>query len=140
MTPRHPIASRVRPATGVLSSLRGSRDGTAAVEFALIAIPLFLFLFGVLEMGRVLWLQNALHYSVEEASRCAAVDAANCGTSNQVTSYAASRSGANLPSSVFTYDGAAGCGKQVTATYPVNLVIPFVNLSVTLTSSSCYPS
>jgi len=121
------------------TALWRSRDGSAAVEFALVSIPLLMTVFGIIEMGNALWLQNALHYSVEEASRCAAVNATTCGNATQVTSYAAARSGANLSSSVFTYNAAAACGKQVTASYPMQLSIPFIAVSVTLTSSSCYP-
>lgn len=136
-----PIITAISPGVGSRRfAVVRSRNGTAAIEFALMAIPLFLFIFGIIEVGRALWLQNALHYSVEEASRCAAVNTATCGSSNQVQSYAAGRSGATFANSVFTYNGAAACGKQVTASYPMTLVIPFVTVSFTLTSSSCYPT
>jgi Flp pilus assembly protein TadG len=125
-----------------LRSLPRCRRGTAAVEFALVAIPLFMFLFGIIEMGRVLWLQNALHYSVEEASRCAAVDSTSCGNASQIESFAASRSGYTFSNSVFS-DPAPSCTGGsccVSGSYTMNLVIPFVTLAPTLSSSSCFPT
>ena len=63
---------RARPTLelGVLLRAVGkSRRGHAAVELALMASPLFVFIFGIMEMGRTMWLQNALDYSVAEAAR-----------------------------------------------------------------------
>jgi Flp pilus assembly protein TadG len=108
------------------------------VEFALIATPLLLMLFGTVEVGRMLWLQNALNYSVDAAARCASIDANNCATSDQIKSYAASSAGASLTTSVFTWSKAA-CGNQVSASYPMSLAIPFAPISITLAAQSCYP-
>ena len=123
-----------------LVALRRSCGGSTMVEFGLMAVPLLMTVFGIIELGNALWLQNALHYSVEEASRCAAVNTTTCSNATQVKAYAAGRSGAHFSTSVFTYNSAAACGKQVTASYPLQLAIPFVSISVTLTSSSCYPT
>jgi hypothetical protein len=54
-----------------------------------------------------------------------------------VTTYAASQSGAPVTASNFTYSS-VGCGCQVTASYSMGLVIPWTNLSVNLSSQSCY--
>jgi len=118
-------------------------DGNAAVEFALISPALFGFLVGVLVLGFLLWIQNALNYSVAEAARCAANNPTNCGTSDQIKTYAAGISGAGLSASVFTYTAPAtgNCGYQVTARYQINLSIPLVHISnPTLTASACYPN
>jgi hypothetical protein len=32
------------------------------------------------------------------------------------------------------------CGNQVSANYPMALMVPFLTLSVTLTAQACYPS
>lgn len=86
----------------------------------------------------MLWTLNALHYSVEEAARCASINTVTCATAGQIQTFAASSSGAGLASSVFTAS-VAGCGNQVSATYPMRLYVPFVDFSMTLTASSCYP-
>jgi Flp pilus assembly protein TadG len=116
------------------------RDGNAAVEFALIAPALFGFLIGIMFFGVALWRQNALDYSVAEAARCASDATSTCGTSTQITAYAAGVSGGNFDSTVFTYTApAAGtCGYLVTASYPIS--VPFFNLSMTLTSRACWPN
>jgi len=114
-------------------------SGVAAVEIALAAPLLLAFILGIMEIGRALWIQNALSYSVAEAARCASVTPTVCGTTAQTQSYAADRSGSGIASSVFTVSAAA-CGKQVSATYPMALTIPFMDLSVNLTAQSCYPS
>ena len=47
-------------------------------------------------------------------------------------------SGGSFASSVFTAS-TVGCGKQVSASYPMRLNIPFTSYAVTLTAQSCYP-
>src|SRR5215471_5066744 len=100
------------------------------VDFAMIATPLLLLLFGTVEVGRMLWLQNALNYSVESAARCASIDANNCASSDQIKTYAASAAAAGLTTGVFTYTSAS-CGNQVSASYPMSLAIPFGAVSIT---------
>ena len=120
-------------------SLKRDRAGGLAVDFALTATPLLLLVFGTMEVGRMLWLQNALNFSVEAAARCAAIDVNNCATSAQIKSYAAASSGSGFASGTFTVTTPA-CGKQVAASYPMSVDIPFAAVSITLTAQSCYPT
>ena len=122
----------------VIARFKQHRGGSVAVDFAMIATPLFLLIFGTMEVGRMLWYQNALNYSVDEAARCASIDVNNCNTSDQVKHYAADRSGAGFSSAVFSAS-TQQCGNRVTATYPMSLNIPMLPISVTLTAQSCYP-
>jgi Flp pilus assembly protein TadG len=115
-----------------------ARRGASAVEFALVLPACLMLLFGVMEGGRALWLQNALNYAVEQAARCAAIDTNNCGSANQVQAYASTISGSDFPSADFAVATAA-CGNVVSASYPVQLHIPFVAAALTLTAQSCYP-
>lgn len=121
-----------------LIRLRRDRRGASAVEFAIILPLLLMLVFGIMEFGRALWTQNALHYSVEQAARCATVDTTTCGTASQIASYAAGLAGAGFASSVFTATVAA-CGNLVAASFPIQFHIPFLNYSLTLTARSCYP-
>ncbi len=114
------------------------QDGSLTVDFALILGPLLLLVLGTMEVGRMLWYQNALNYSVQEAARCATVDVNNCNTSSQIKSYAAARSGASFTSETFSTSTAA-CGNLISANYPMSLDIPFAAMSITLTAQSCYP-
>lgn len=123
------------------------RRANAAVEFALGAPVLFMFVFGIIEVGYALWIQNALDYSTASAARCASLNGNAC--SGGITSYAATLSGASLTSGAFSYscrssDSCASktvtCGCQVSGTYTIALDIPWDNaLSVTLNSNACYP-
>ena len=118
--------------------LARDEDGNLMVEFGLIAPILVMFVFGILEFGRVLWTLNALHYSVQEAARCASVNSTLCGSATQIATFAADRAGANFSSSAFTATVVA-CGNQVTGTQAVRLNIPFTQHSVTVSAQSCYP-
>jgi len=119
-----------------LRALARDRRGGPVIEFAMAAPALFLFIFGIIELGYALWIQNALDFSVATASRCASLNGTSC--SGQVASYAADQSGANIDSSVFTYTRTAACGCQVTANYSMALNIPWTDLTVNLTSDACY--
>jgi Flp pilus assembly protein TadG len=139
---RLPLPQRV--ATG-LRRLAANPRGNVAVEFALGAPVLFMMIFGIVQLGYALWVQNALDESVAAASRCASVGSSACA--GQVTSYAASQSGAPVDASAFTYscrsadpctNNTVTCGCQVTASYSMPLAIPWTNLSVNLSSQSCY--
>lgn len=44
-------------------------SGAAALEFALIAIPLLMFTFGIIEIGRLLFMQQQLTYATDAAAR-----------------------------------------------------------------------
>ena len=132
----HTSRGKINGLTAVIRLARDQR-AAAAVEFAIVVGPLILLLFGIMECGRALWLLNGLHYSSEEAARCASNNTAMCGTSSQIQSFAVSRSGADYNVEVFTVTSAA-CGNLVTASYPMNLMIPFGSYSVTLQARSCF--
>jgi Flp pilus assembly protein TadG len=123
-----------------MSARRFARDqaGNLAIEFGMLTPALLLFVFGIVEGGRLLWTVNALHYSVQEAARCASIDRTTCGTATQIQSFAAGRSGAAFNSSVFTAT-VAGCGNRVVANYTMPLNIPFMAHSISLSAQSCYP-
>jgi Flp pilus assembly protein TadG len=118
------------------AALVRDRRGTAAVEMALTSSGLFAFIFGIMQFGYALWMQNALDYSVATAARCAAL---NC--SADIAAYAAAASGADFASSVFTPTSPdPSCGKQVSGSYAMTIPVPFVSdFSVTLTAQACYP-
>ena len=123
----------------LVRALAKSRSGQAVVEMAFIAPALLMFILGIMEVGRVMWLQNALNYSVVEAARCVSNSPSTCGSASQTQSFAATQSGAGFAASVFTVT-TASCGNKVTASYPMVLDIPYVTWSTTLTSQACYPT
>lgn len=46
-----------------------NREGTAAIEFAILAIPFFMLLFAILELAIVFFINSTLNYAVSEAGR-----------------------------------------------------------------------
>ena len=71
---------------------------------------------GVIEFGRVMWTQNALHYAVADAARCMTFDATDCGSAYTTESYAARISGLTFANAttVFTATSGASCGSSIT--------------------------
>jgi Flp pilus assembly protein TadG len=128
----HRISARLRV-------LAGDRRANTAVEFALAAPALFLFMFGIIEVGYALWMQNALDYSVVATARCASLRGSDCtGSPSKVKSYAVDASGAYLTILNFNYDSGAACGCQVSGNYTIALDIPWTALSVDLSSQACF--
>lgn len=113
--------------------------GNALVQFALVIPAFVMLIFGVIEIGRGLWLQNALHYATEQAARCASVNSSVCGDNSSVGSYGASVSGANIPAAAFSLDDTQICGNLVKAQYTINLNIPYRPMTWTLSAQSCFP-
>jgi Flp pilus assembly protein TadG len=123
----------------LILALRHNRAGNASVELAFIVPSMILFVIGIIEVGRVMWLQNALNYSVVEAARCLSNNPDQCSSASATQTFAANQAGAGFDSSVFTVT-TASCGNKVTGSYPVTLTIPYMTLSATLTSQACYPT
>ena len=128
------------------------RAGATAVEFALVSLVFLTLLLGIVETGRVLWTQNALHYAVQQAARCASINVTACGdgsvaTTAQVQSFALAVSGATVPASAFDLNPgsppawAPSCsgGNLVTADYTMPLYIPFVSMHPEIKAAACFP-
>lgn len=123
-----------------LRALARDRAGSAAVELAVVLPLMLAFIFGVIEVGRVIWTKTALVMAVEDASRCASVNAATCGNNSAIQAYAASRAwGMTVPASTFTITQPA-CGYQVAAKYNFTPFVSYLPFSLTLTASSCFPA
>lgn len=113
--------------------------GTTAVEFALIAPAFILVLFGIIEIGLLLWTQIGLQHGAEMAARCASVNKTLCGNANDISSYAAQQAfGLNFPASTFVVS-APPCGNQVSANYPYRFLELFSSTTLTLNAQACFP-
>ncbi len=143
-----------------------STAGSAAVEFALVALVFLLMLFGAIEYGRLLWTQNSIQYAVEQAARCAAMGltpgATSCTTAGTTQTFAAAQvRGYTVATTAFTVAyqctptpsaGCTACGVANTKGVLVSVSVPFTpflssspllpfesHLSITLTGQSCRP-
>jgi Flp pilus assembly protein TadG len=116
-------------------------QGATAVEFAL-TLPVFAALiFGVIQVGLLLWTQLGIQNGVEAAARCASVNTTICPDAGSIQNYAAQHAlGLGLPASTFSVVTQA-CGNQVSANYTMALFTnSFPSASLTLTAQSCFPS
>ncbi len=59
-------------------SLTARRDGTVAVEMALLALPLFMLLFGTVEYSRMYWTGQALREAAVKSARCMGILSEPC--------------------------------------------------------------
>jgi hypothetical protein len=91
-------------------------------------------------MNWILWSAGTLDFAVEEAARCASVDATNCGATANIQGVAVGKAmGLSMSASDFTVTSPA-CGKQVAATYIFHFLMPFnANFNISIPATSCYP-
>ena len=113
--------------------------GTTALEYAIILPVLLLFLLGIMDVGRLLWVYTTLYRAAEAAARCAAVNAAVCGSTSQIQSDAAAEAwGMTIAPSAFSVTYPA-CGVQVSTAYDFQFYTPGL-ASLTLAPSACFTS
>ena len=106
---------------------RIKRQGAAAVEFALVAPVFFLMVFGMIEFGRMVMVQQVLTNASREGARVAVLDGSTgTATSTSVTTYLqnAGISGATVTINP-TEPSTAAYGAPVTVT----VKIPFSNVN-----------
>ncbi len=128
-----------------MRALLWDRAASAAIEFSLVLPILLSFVFGIIEVGHLLWTLTALNMAVEDAARCVSISnvASNngqpCGTQTLMQAYAVGRVwGLTVPVSTFTLSTPA-CGYQVTANYPFTPLVSYIPLSFNISASACYP-
>jgi Flp pilus assembly protein TadG len=124
------------------SSLLRCDSGAAAIEMAIVVTAFLGMLFGIVNLGLLLWTQTSLHFAVESAARCASVNTTTCGTSDAITTYALNQyAGESLGgTNPFSYSAAGGCGHQVSAAYTYALAIPlYGSYSIPLSAKACFP-
>lgn len=135
--------------------LPAALGGATAVEFALVVGPLLLLLFGVVEVGRLLWTVNAAQETAIAGARCMGVLNTSCASggvysATSTSSYVrqvASGWGLSLTSANVTLNNSASCAgvagfSQVTITYSFQSVVPLITTLTgnPLTATACFPN
>ncbi len=69
MTTRSPLRSQRRTRLGFVRSLLRASDGSAAVEFGMVALPFVLMMFAILELGLVFVTDSVLENATIETGR-----------------------------------------------------------------------
>jgi hypothetical protein len=139
-----------RPSTRRHRSLRADEGGSIAVEFALVLPALLLLVFGVIEFGRLLWVDNTLRHAVQEGARCAAMNCCeSSGACSSPQGLAAQRAtGLGLTAADFVLE-TQDCGKRLVAgatgdgvSYEFMLgdLIGFLGVDLTLRAQACFPT
>lgn len=112
--------------------------GSTAVEFAIVAPVVVMFLVGIMNLAFMLYSIGGMHFAVEDAARCASARPTVCNTSNAIIAFAATRYFGALVAPVFTHTVAA-CGNKVNATIAYTFDVGLFQQSVPLSATSCFP-
>lgn len=118
-----------------MNSLFKDDRGATVVEFSLVALPVFLFIFGIMQTAWIIWADNLLQMSVDVGARCGAVSSTTPCDMTQV----ANTVFGPLGGATFTANGsscAADGGTGLVGTYKIS-ILSVINM--TLTAKSCYP-
>ncbi|MDR3474292.1 MAG: pilus assembly protein [Devosia sp.] len=142
----------------LLALLRRDERGTSALEFAIVAIPLMAFMFGILEFGRAIWIEEALQSTATTVARCMGLKLTGCASSGTysatlTSAYAitvAQQWDVTLTTANISTTNATSCPGMtgstsyalVTLTYPFSTVaaslVPAL-ASKNVTGQACYP-
>jgi Flp pilus assembly protein TadG len=122
------------------TNLARDARGVISMEMGLMALPLTLFLFGVVELGMVIRMKSALQYATTNAARCSAVNVATCGTAESTKAYAQTQTqGVAVPASAFAVT-TESCGRKVVATVAFPVSAPSIlQTGLSLSAQACYP-
>lgn len=129
--------------------------GTAAIEFAMLAVPFLGLALGIYEFGRACWTLEALQESAAQGARCIGVHQSGCYSSGTYSSSGtvtyvqnvATGWGITVPSADITPTQSTTCGSvagfsQVQISYTFNTVVGTLIPSLsnhTLSVASCFP-
>lgn len=140
-----------------LRRLARDEDGASAVEFAIAALPLFLFVFGALEYGRLMWSRIALQETALATARCIGLLHPSCAAGGTyspslATRFAQAQASAwqvSLPAASLTLTPSTTCQgsgnfAQVSIAYSFGTVAPqllgALNGGLTLRAAACFPN
>lgn len=143
--------SRIRSPS--VRALAASTAGATAVEFAMIALALMLFTFGVIELGRMLWTWQVLQSTAIDTARCVAIGSSQCSNgATYAVSIASQRGVGTLTTSNVTVtststtncSGVSGITNfttvNITFTYKPLLANFIPTPSGGLTAKACFPN
>ncbi len=138
----------------VLGRFKRDTRGAAAIEFAIVIVPLLLFMFGIIEFSRAFWAKEALQQTAVDTARCMGLGLAACSPTTTTTAgqtYAVSVGntwGLTIPTSNVTITTGTSCGTvpgfvTVHITYTFKTVVPDLIAGLfndTFYASACFPS
>lgn len=122
-----------------------AQGGASAVEFVLILPLLALMVLGTIYLCFMLYAATSLHYAVEDAARCYAVNRAVCTNDATTQAYALSRyNGPGMSPALTAASFAvttAGCGRQVSVTNAqYRFRTGLTSFAVPISARACFPA
>jgi Flp pilus assembly protein TadG len=121
-----------------LSRIFGDEGGAAALEFGIVGPIFLLFMIGTAYTCMMLFTESSMQFAVESAARCASVQTTVCTSSSAITTFAQNAYYGPIVSPTFTYSTPA-CGHQVASSTTFGYNFGYLNLSVPLTATACFP-
>ncbi|HTT83670.1 MAG TPA: TadE/TadG family type IV pilus assembly protein [Rhizomicrobium sp.] len=138
------------------SNFWSSVAGTAAIEFAFLAMPFLGVTTAALEAGRAAWTLEALQDSATQGARCIGVQSSSCYSAGAFSTASAVAHiqnvaagwGVTIPASAITTTQSTSCGSvagfaAVQISYSFSSIagslIPALN-NVPLSASACFPT
>jgi Flp pilus assembly protein TadG len=117
---------------------RRDDSGAAVVELAFVLPFVIMLVIGCITGSQMVNAVSSMHFAVQEASRCYAVNKTTCNSATAAETYAQSRFlGAGSPEFEAVV---AGCGRRVTARTTFHWQAGLFNLDVPLSATSCFPA
>lgn len=118
--------------------------GTAAIEFAIVLPVLFLFAFGLIDLGRAVWTQTTLDYAAQAAARCAAIGTSCTNQTSGLAGVTVSVATATITTSGSTTTCTASNSnvnaERAVATASFTYFMPLLShFSGQFNASACYP-
>jgi Flp pilus assembly protein TadG len=126
------------------STLLRQCGGSVVLETAFVLPILLSLIFGIIEVGHLLWTVAALNMAVQDAARCVSVSNVSakntqCANQTSMQTFAASRTwGLKIPANEFVLSQPA-CGYEVTITHPFVPVVSYIPLSFNVQAQACFP-
>jgi len=112
-----------------------NESGSAAIEFAILAVPVFMLIFGSVEISRLLWAYTALQETSASAARCTGLQLPACSDEIKVKDFIkddASSRGIALQNGSIAVTNPSVCQNtnsltqiSITITHPFTNVLPF---------------
>ncbi len=132
-----------------LRSLPTNRSGASAVEFALVAPVLLVFILLLVEGGRMEWTRQTIQEVAANSARCMALGTASCNSDSAVQAYARSLAvdrGVSLGKATVTTAANQTCN-AVSGMNRVSIALPYRVASgllpagpTSLEASACFPT
>ena len=131
-----------------MTRLARDEGGATAIEFALASTALLLFVFGIIEMARMLWTQQVLQGAAAETARCLAIGSSLCPSAGTFAATAAANRGVgDVQTGQVTVSASDSCNStsgtftKVTIAYGFSTVLPaYIPVPAGgLTAVGCFP-